>query len=60
MAVWFTESIFSKRTVLAACRLRSRFDGRYFPDISQGKVVACVKVTDFDMTFPVATIRFLQ
>lgn len=40
-----------------ASLVRSRFDSRYFPDISQGTVVACVKVTDFDMTFPVATIR---
>lgn len=56
----FTYIPVAKGHVRYASLLRSRFDGRYFPDISQGKVVACVKVTDFDMTFPVATIRFLQ
>lgn len=43
-----------------ASLVRSRFDSRYFPDVSQGRVVACVKVTDFDMTFPVATVRNLK
>lgn len=56
----FTYIPVAKGHVKLASLLSSRFDSRYFPDISQGKVVACMKVTDFDMTFPVATIRFLQ
>lgn len=50
----------AKGYVKPASLVRSWFDRRYFPDISQGKVVACVKVTDFDMTFPVATVRYLD
>lgn len=39
-------------------RLRySWFDSRYFPDLSQGKMMACFKVTRFDMVFPVANIQ---
>lgn len=49
----------AKGHIKPASLVRSRFDSRYFPDISQGAVVACVKVTDFDMTFPVATVRYL-
>jgi len=40
-----------------ATLLRSRVDGRYFPDISQGRVIACFDVSDFEMLFPVAQIR---
>lgn len=32
------------------------FDGALFPDLSQGKVIACVKTPRFAMTFPVSTI----
>lgn len=56
----FTYIPVAKGHVKPAKLLRSRFDSRFFPDISQGNVVACVKVTDFDMTFPVAAVRFLQ
>lgn len=31
----------------------SHFDKRYFPDLNQGRVLACFKVTDFTMIFPV-------
>ncbi|HEX4937173.1 MAG TPA: hypothetical protein VFX11_00750 [Candidatus Kapabacteria bacterium] len=56
----FTYIPVAKGHVRPASLVRSRFDSRHFPDISQGKVVACVKVTDFDMTFPVATVRMLD
>lgn len=36
--------------------LSARFDSRYFPDLAQGKVISCWKVTDFRMIFPVAAI----
>lgn len=39
-----------------ATLLEAHFDSEYFPDISQGKVVACVKVQDFQMIFPVSEI----
>ena len=28
-------------------------DKRYFPDFTQGRVLACFKVTDFNLVFPV-------
>lgn len=31
------------------------FDGKLFPDLAKGKVVACVKTPRFGMNFPVAT-----
>lgn len=31
----------------------SFFDQRYFPDLNQGRVLACFKVTDFSLVFPV-------
>lgn len=30
------------------------FDSRYFPDLARGQVIAALKVTDFNMVFPVA------
>jgi len=53
----FTYTPEAKGSIKPAALLKSRFDSDYFPDISQGKIVACVKVTDFDMTFPVAAIK---
>lgn len=35
----------------------SYFDARYFPDLNQGRVVACFKVTDFNLLFPIAKIQ---
>lgn len=34
-------------------------DKRYFPDFNQGRVLACFKVTDFSMIFPIAKIQTL-
>lgn len=31
-------------------------DGQYFPDLAQGRLLAACKVSQFDMTFPVATL----
>lgn len=42
-----------------ATLLQSSFDPEYFPDISQGRVLACIKVRDFDMIFPLAAIAAL-
>ncbi|HEX6590912.1 MAG TPA: hypothetical protein VF050_02840 [Moraxellaceae bacterium] len=65
LAQWFKgrEFIYTPEArghVRPASLLASRFDAAEFPDISQGRVVACVKVTDFDMVFPVSAIRKLQ
>lgn len=35
----------------------SHFDKRYFPDLNQGRVLACFKVTDFNLIFPIAKIE---
>lgn len=37
----------------------SFFDKRYFPDLNQGRVLACFKVTDFSMIFPVPKTQAL-
>ena len=37
--------------------LASSFNSALFPDISRGRVVACVKVTGFEMSFPLAETR---
>ncbi len=37
----------------------SSFNSTLFPDISQGRVVACVKVKGFEMSFPLAETREL-
>ncbi len=55
----FTYSPLAKGHIKPAQLLEAHIDSRIFPDFSQGKVVACVKVTDFGMTFPVAKIRDL-
>lgn len=36
---------------------RVRIDPAHFPDLAQGRVLACVKVTDFAMQFPVAKVQ---
>lgn|GEM_PF-42637 len=39
-------------------RLReSRFDSKMFPDISQGRILYCVRLADFRMHIPAATIQ---
>ena len=35
---------------------RWRFDSRYFPDLARGTVVSAVKLTSFDLTFPIARV----
>ena len=34
-------------------------NSQYFPDIAQGRVVACFKVTDFSLIFPVPKTQVL-
>lgn len=36
---------------------RVRIDPAHFPDLAQGRVLGCVKVTDFAMQFPVARVQ---
>jgi hypothetical protein len=39
------------------CRLRQwQFDGELFPDVSKARVLACVRIERFAMTFPVASV----
>lgn len=33
-----------------------RFDAQMFPDLARGRVLAAIKITDFSMRFPVATV----
>ena len=33
-----------------------RFDPQMFPDLARGRVIAALKITDFSMRFPVATV----
>jgi hypothetical protein len=33
-----------------------RFDAQVFPDLARGRIVAALKITDFAMRFPVATV----
>lgn len=35
---------------------RWRFDAEMFPDLARGRVLAAMKITDFSMRFPVATV----
>ena len=37
--------------------LDARCNPEFFPDFSQGKVVACMRVTDFTMVFPLARVE---
>lgn len=50
----FTYVPTAKGHVKPASLLQARFDSALFPDISRGRIVACMKVTDFDMVFPEA------
>lgn len=50
----------SKGHVKPASLVNARFDSRYFPDITQGKVISCWKVTDFRMEFPVAAVEAIE
>lgn len=43
----------AKGSLKPALLTSSFFDKRYFPDLNQGHVLACFKVTDFSMIFPV-------
>ena len=52
----YTYSPSTRGHIKPAQLLHARFNPDYFPDISQGKVVSCVRVTDFSMVFPVAEI----
>lgn len=42
-----------------ATLVQASFNPDYFPDITQGKVVSCIRVTDFNMVFPVARTRMI-
>jgi hypothetical protein len=44
-----------KPALLKACYV----DKRYFTDLNQGHVIACFKVTDFSMVFPVPKTQAL-
>jgi hypothetical protein len=45
------------RGSLRFCRLQQWwFDARWFPDVSGARVLACVRVDRFEMTFPVARV----
>ena len=47
----------SARGSLRFCRLRDwQFDPRLFPDLSGASVLACMRIEQFAMTFPVARI----
>ena len=37
-----------------------RFDARYFPDLSKGKVLAAFMVDSFDMVFPPSIIEAIR
>ncbi len=43
-----------------ATLVNARFNPAYFPDLSQAKVIQCVRITDFAMTFPVADVETIQ
>ncbi|MGH8493698.1 MAG: acetoacetate decarboxylase family protein [Moraxellaceae bacterium] len=49
----------AKGHIKPARLLSWKFDSALFPDLAKGKVVACVKVTGFEMVFPVAEITTL-
>ena len=53
----YTYSPSTRGHIKPAQLLHARFNPDYFPDISQGNVVSCVRVTDFSMVFPVAKIN---
>lgn len=55
----FTYAPKAKGHIKPARLLSSRINGDFFPELAGGQVVACVKVTDFGMTFPVAAVREL-
>ena len=50
----------SKGHVKPAKLVSARFNPAYFPDLSQGKIVSCMKVTDFNMVFPLSHIEPIQ
>jgi hypothetical protein len=39
--------------------LNWRFDPHYFPDLARGRVLAALKISDFSMVFPEASVRNL-
>lgn len=56
----FTYAPTARGHIKPARLLSSRIDGALFPSLANGRVVACVKVTDFEMAFPVAGVRELE
>lgn len=50
----------SKGHAKPAKLVSARFNPEYFPDLSQAKVLSCVRITDFKMVFPVAEIETIQ
>ena len=47
----------SKGHAKPAKLINARFNPDYFPDITQGKIISCMKITDFSMVFPVSEIE---
>jgi hypothetical protein len=56
----FTYTPAASGHIKPATLLEARIDGSLFPDFSAGRVLACVKVTDFSMVFPEAVVRPLR
>lgn len=50
----------SKGHIKPARLVSARFNPAYFPDLTQGKVISCWRVTDFQMVFPVATVEPIE
>lgn len=46
----------TKGHVKLGALLSSKFDPHYFPDLTQASVLGAVRVSDFEMVFPVSTI----
>ncbi|MDY6941469.1 MAG: acetoacetate decarboxylase family protein [Pseudomonadota bacterium] len=53
----YTYTLEAKGRVKPAKLLSARFNPDYFPDLARGKVLACVKATQFEMVFPVSKTR---
>lgn len=50
----------SKGHAKPATLVSARFNPDYFPDITLGKVVSCMRITDFEMVFPVAETEVIN
>jgi hypothetical protein len=50
----FTKLQSSAKVKIAQC-LDTAIEGNHFPDLSQGRLLAAGKVSQFDLVFPIAT-----